>query len=385
MSTTRRSVLGMFGATAGVLATAGVAAGTTHGGESVPADLLPGGRLDRFVAGRAAADQFSGNILVARRGRAVLTRSHGLANLDVNAAMNQKTRLDLASITKSLTAVAVAQLAQRGAVGFHQPVGAYLDGFPADVAAATVHQLLTHTAGVGRPALTNQRPADEDTWDSVDDVWSGMSAYLRTLPTRFTPGSQYGYSNDGYFVLGAIVAAVSGQSYYDYVREHIFGPAGMTSSEFYTRPQVLADGGTIARGYATQPGGGRADATTMRGFPFVGGPFTGAYCTAGDLLRFATALHGGRLLDPGFTSVVTGGKQAIDPNNPPGGPQFYGYGHVETTIGGHRIVGHTGGGPGRANNIDVFPDSGWVVIVLSNYDTSVRPIVDLARQLVTRT
>jgi CubicO group peptidase (beta-lactamase class C family) len=377
MSTTRRSALGLFGA-AGLLATAGPSVAAPAGAAS--RDLLPGGRFDQFVAERAAADQFSGLVMLVHRGRPVLTRCHGLANKERNVPNTPDIRFDLASITKGLTAVALTQLVQQGAVAFHQPLGAYLDGFPADVSRATVHQLLTHTAGVGRPGLTNQRPADEDSWDSVDEVWQGMSAYLRTLPSRFTPGSQFSYSNDGYFVLGEIVATVSGLSFYDYVRQHVFTPTGMTRSDFATLPQATTDD-SIALGYATQPGGVRVDATTLPGFPYVGGPFTGAYCTARDLLRFATALHGATLLNPALTHLVTTGKQAVSPADLPQG-QFYGYGQVEAISGAHRIVGHSGGGPGRANNLDVFPDAGWVAIVLSNYDTSDRPIVDLARQLI---
>ncbi|MFF1610662.1 serine hydrolase [Amycolatopsis sp. NPDC058278] len=164
-----------------------------------------------------------------------------------------------------------------------------------------------------------------------------MSAYLRTLPLRFTPGSQFGYSNDGYFVLGAIVAAVSGLSFYDYIRQHVFARAGMTSSAFFAKPQIRADD-SIALGYATQPGGTRVDATTLPGFPYVGGPFTGGYCTARDLLRFAIALHGGGLLNPAFTNLATTGKQAVSPADLPQG-QFYGYGQVEAIAGAHRIVG----------------------------------------------
>jgi CubicO group peptidase (beta-lactamase class C family) len=368
----------MFGASAGLFAITRQGDAASSG--AVPRDLLPGGRFDRFVADRAAADQFSGIVMLVNRGRPVLTRCHGLANKERAVPITPDIRFDLASITKSLTAVALTQLVQNGAVAFHQPLGTYLDGYPADVAKATVHQLLTHTAGVGRPGLTNQRPADEDSWDSVDDVWQGMSAYLRTLPLRFMPGSQFGYSNDGYFVVGEIIATVSGLSFYDYVRQHVFAPARMNRSDFFTKPQTRADD-SIALGYATQPGGTRVDATTMPGYPFVGGPFTGAFCTARDLLSFATALHGGKLLNPAFTQVATAGKQAVSPTDQPRG-QFYGYGQVETIAGTHRIVGHSGGGPGRANNLDVYPDAGWTAIVLSNYDTSVRPIVDLTQQLV---
>lgn len=374
MRQSRRSALGLLGA-AGLLATARPASAAA----AVPHDLRP---LDRFVAERAAADQFSGTVLVAHRGRPVLTRSHGMASQGIpNRA---ETRFDLASVTKCFTAVAVGQLAQQGRVAFHEPLGTYLSGFPADIARVTVHQLLTHTAGAGRPGQTNQRPPGEDEWDSETELWQGMLAYLRTLPLRFTPGTQHSYSNDGYFLLGAVVAAVSGLSYYDYVRRHVFAPAGMTGTDFYTRPQVVADRG-IAHGYMTQPTGDRVDITTTKWLPYLGAPSHGAFSSAPDMLRFATALHGGRLLNRAFTSLVTSGKYPLGPADRPGPPpQLYGYGHVEAVAGDHRVVGHSGGAPGRANNLDVFPDTGWVVVVLSNYDTSVRPIVDLARQLVTR-
>lgn len=376
----RRSVLTLFG-TAGVLATTG-AATVAEGRTRVPRGLLPGGRFDDFVAERAAADQFSGTVLVAHHGRPVLTRSHGMADQARGVSNGPNTSIDLASMTKSFTAVALTRLAEQGAVSFHEPLGAYLDGFPAEVAAVTLHQLLTHTAGAGRPGLTNQRPPGEAAWASEEEVWQGMLAYLRTLPLRFTPGSRFGYSNDGYFLLGAVIAAVSGQSYYDYVRRQVFAPAGLTDTDFYTRQQVLADTG-VAHGYATQPAGGRVDVTPS--LPFIGSPYHGAFSSAPDVLRFANALHGNRLLGPAYTRLVTAGKHALSPSDRPaqaGHRQFYGYGHVEALAGEHRVVGHSGSGPGRATNLDVFPDSRWTVVVLSNYDTTIRPIVDLAQQLV---
>jgi hypothetical protein len=96
-------------------------------------------------------------------------------------------------------------------------------------------------------------------------------------------------------------------------------------------------------------------------------------------------LHGNKLLSPAFTRVVTGGKHAISQDDQPaqdGELQFYGYGHVEAVRADRRVVGHSGSGPGRATNLDVFPDSGWVVAVLTNHDTSVKSIVALGRQLV---
>jgi CubicO group peptidase (beta-lactamase class C family) len=345
--------------------------------------MVPGGRFDRFVAERAAAGQFSGTVLVAHRGKPVLTRSYGLADAARNVTNTTNTSFDLASMTKSFTAVAVAHLVQEDLLAFTDPVAAHLDGYPADVAAVTVHQLLTHTAGAGRPGVGNQRPPGEDDWNSEEDIWQGMSAYLRTLPLRFTPGTRFGYSNDGYFVLGEIVAAVSGLSYHDYVRRHVFAPAGLTDTDFYPRPAVVADRG-IAHGYATQPSGERVDITTTPLLSYIGSPYHGAFSSAPDLLRFANALHGNRLLRPAYTKVVTGGKHALSPaDRPPydGEHLFYGYGHIESVTANQHVIGHSGSGPGRATNLDVMTGSAWTVVVLTNHDTSIRPVVTLGRQL----
>lgn len=381
----RRSVLGLLGTVpVGLLITAG-AADAAGERSTTPRDLLPGGRFDRFVAERAAAGEFSGTVLVAHKGKPVLTRSHGMADESRGVANSTNTSFDLASMTKQFTGVSIARLAQDGKLAFHEQLGTYLDGFPADVAKVTIHQLLTHTSGAGRPSRTNERPPGEHEWDSEDDVWQGMLSYLRTLPLRFTPGTQWGYSNDGYFILGAIVAAVSGMSYYDYVRRHVFEQAGLTDTDFYTRPTVISDR-SIAHGYVSQPSGERRDITTTPFLPYIGSPYHGAFASAPDLLRFANALHGNKLLTPAFTRVVTGGKYPMDPADrsaEDGETQFYGYGHAEAMTTKLRVVGHSGSGPGRATNLDVFPDAGWAVVVLTNHDTSVAPIVALGRQLVT--
>jgi CubicO group peptidase (beta-lactamase class C family) len=135
------------------------------------------------------------------------------------------------------------------------------------------------------------------------------------------------------------------------------------------------------------PSGGRVDFTTSRYFGFVGGPADGAYSTAADLLGFAGALRAGRLLDPSFTALVTGGKVALSPADNPPEPdrnRFYGYGYRVSIVNDQYVFGHSGNGAGRATNVDVYPDLDWVAVVLSNYDTSVSPVVQLERQLISQ-
>lgn len=375
---TRRTVLGALGAASLAGTTLMVTPGTANAAQ--PKDLRA---LDRFVAGRAAQDAFSGTLLIAHRGHPVLVCSHGMANKDHSIPNRPDTVHWLASITKTFTALAIAQLAQQGRLAFHDTLGTHLDGFPTEVAnTVTIHQLLTHTSGVGRPAVGGGTPPGLE-WNSFDEVMDGTLALIRQTPAQFTPGTRYAYSNDGFFVLGAIVATVTGQSYFDYIRQHVFAPAGMTRTDFYSRPQVLADN-AIARPYWTQRDGTRADFATSPYAPYSTGPAGGAYSTVTDLLAFARALTAGKLLSPAFVDLITSGKHPLPPSQPPSHAEFYGYGYVNAILHNQRIVGHSGSGPGAANRLDIYPDLNWVCVVLSNYDTTITPIIELERTLITR-
>ncbi|GLW12681.1 serine hydrolase [Microtetraspora sp. NBRC 13810] len=381
---TRRTALGTLGAaslaTGFTWASPGFADSSRRRGPDK--DLLPGGAFDRFVAEQAAQDVFSGTVLLAHRDRPVLTRAYGMADQRQGVPNRPDTLFNLASVTKCFTGLAIAQLVVQGKVAFHEKLGTYLGGFPAEIADVTVQQLLTHTSGVGRPALGG---GIWPTWNSVEETVEGTLGIIRSTPLQFAPGTRFGYSNDGYWVLGAIVAQVSGGSYYDYVRRHVFAPAGMTRTDFLTRPQVLADP-DVARPYWTQPSGARVDFTTTPMFGFVGGPDGGAYSTAPDLLRFASALRAGRLLDPAYTELVTTAKVPVPPR--PGSPaterEFADYGFHDFVVAGQPIYGHPGSGPGVATNLDVHPGSDWVAIVLGNYDSGVKAIVQREREISTR-
>jgi CubicO group peptidase (beta-lactamase class C family) len=111
--------------------------------------LLPSGAYDRHLTAMAAQDQFSGTVLLAYADRPVLTRAFGWADKERGIPNQAGTLFNLESVTKIFTGVAVTQLAAQGKIDFHATLGGYLDGFSAQAAGVTVHQLLTHTAGLG--------------------------------------------------------------------------------------------------------------------------------------------------------------------------------------------------------------------------------------------
>lgn len=400
------------------MASAGIARGDASGavsggardgsfGREAPRELRPGGVFDRRLAEMAARDAFSGTVLLAHRGRTVLSRSYGFADRERSVHNGPDTIFGLGSITKLFTAIAVSQLVERGDVRYPEPLGAYLDGFPAEVAeSVTVHHLLTHTSGMGDHHSAEFWEVSRS-WDSAAEVMDGTMEIIRRAPLAFAPGADHTYSNSAYFTLGAIVEAVSGQPYHAYVREHVFGPAGMVDTDFYTRPEWRSNE-RIAHPYALQPSGGRRDTVDNR--VFIGGPPGGAFSTGPDLDAFARALWGGRLLSPALTALVTSGKYpmpgpkgspapgaagapgaggAAGPDGPRALQPFQAYGPIATIVNGQRAIGHGGGavGPevgGISTSFDTYQDLGWTVVILGNYDRlEYGPLLEVAREAIT--
>ncbi|MFD2764540.1 serine hydrolase domain-containing protein [Micromonospora eburnea] len=382
----RRSVLGLMSA----VPVAAMASPTrsASASASTASSLRPGGEFDRFVADLAAQDQFSGTVLLVNKNRTVLSRSYGMADKQKEIRNGPDTIYALASVTKMFTAVAILQLVQRGKVALTEKLGTYLDGFPADVAdKVTVHQLLTHTSGLGDYVQIDGFFDEAATWTSAEQVMDGTLGYVRRDTLRFAPGSAHGYSNSGYHLLGTIVAQVSGQSYFDYVRDHVFAAAGMPRSDFYTLPQWKSDK-RIAHPYVTQPSGQRTDA--VDGYTFIGSPATNAFASASDLVRFTRALQGRELLDSIHTELLISPKFPVPPPPPiPGAaplpPMFETYGPSWKLVGDRCTAGHIGASPGVTASVEWYPPTDWVAVKLSNYDAQASTRIDsLSRELILR-
>ncbi|MEW1724649.1 serine hydrolase domain-containing protein [Streptomyces sp. NPDC093109] len=369
--------------------------GKGSGSGGIPEALRPGGEFDRFVRQQAEAGTFSGSVLLAYRERTVLARSYGPADEARGLANGAGTLFALASVTKLFTATAIAQLAQAGRIFYEDTVGAHLDGFPRSVAdRVTVHHLLTHTSGLGDLFGIPGFWAAAETWSGHQEAMDSATDLIRGTEPEFTPGAGFGYSNSGYHVLGALVQQVSGLSYFDYIREHVFRPAGMTDTDFFTRDQWRTDP-RLAHPYAVRPSGERADIVGEK--VFVGSPAGDAFATGRDMARFAHALAGERLVGAAFTELTLGGKfppavtppgRAPLPTGPGSGPRamLQCYGPMRTLLNGQWGVGHSGGSPGQSTDVQMYPDSGWVSVILSNIDPpqgKMPPVVEKARALIT--
>jgi len=169
-------------------------------------------------------------------------------------------------------------------------------------------------------------------------------------------------------LLGVLIEKVSGQSYYDYVAEHVYKPAGMTLTASLPEDQVVP-GRSVGYTHMRPPGppagnGGPSEAwrPNTDTLPYRGTSAGGGYSTVEDLFRFASALENHKLLDAEHTKLLTTGK--VD--TPGGGKYAYGFG--DETIGGVRCFGHGGGAPGMNGDLKICLQSGYVIAVLANLD-----------------
>ena len=327
--------------------------------------------LAAIVKKLADADVFSGTVLLAKDGVAVYKGAFGHANKDFAVPNRVDTKFNLGSMNKMFTGVAIAQLAERGKLSFEDPLSKFVPDFPDKASAEKIKikHLLTHTAGLGGYFSEKWFESSRTLYRTVDDMMRRVKEDEKQL--LFEPGSRWQYSNTGMLVLGKVIEVASGQSYFDYIRDHITQPAGMANTGCYELDKVNPN---LAVGYDKQFGDS--------GFTYVnnvflhvlrGGPQGGCYSTAEDLLRFDVALRGNKLVGAEYV------KQLLAPRPDLNSPT-YGYGFQLNPQA--QIAGHGGGFPGISSNLDMFLSSGWTAIVMSNYGQGARPVQQAMREFV---
>ena len=306
--------------------------------------------IDR-AENRLAADEFSGAALVARNGDVLLERAWGLAVREAATPNSTETKFRIGSMNKMFTSVATLQLVEAGELALDEPIGTYLPDYPSEAVRSkvTIRHLLSHTGGTGDifgPQFDARRLELREHGDYVD--------LYGTRGPLFEPGSRFEYSNYGFVLLGAVIEAVTGRSYYDVVRENVFRRAGMTHTDSLPESQPVPD---RSSGYTRQSPAGRWLPNTDT-LPSRGTSAGGGYSTVGDLMRFGEALRLGKLISAASLTEATR-PQSAEP---------YGFGLQIRGEGALRSYGHGGGAPGMNGELRVFPKLGYVVAGLSNLD-----------------
>lgn len=311
------------------------------------------------ITGRLAArDAFAGSLIVVRGDRLLLARSYGLADPAAKTKITRDTPMFLASAGKMFTAVAVLQLVDAGKVELDAPLGKYLTDYPnKNMAKVTVRQLLTHRGGTGDIGILGlEDGANRARVKTIDDI-----VQLNGLrPPDFPPGSKEDYSNYGFILLGAVIERVTGISYYDYVAEHVFKPAGMKNASFPDH-QHLQD---VAVGYTSFYGAQTELVPNLDVLPQRGASAGGGVASANDMLKFFQALKVGRLLSSKTLKLAT----------TPGDTPWYGLGFVAQS-GERASWGHGGNSYGMDVALHTYAKNGTTFICMAARDSVCNRII----------
>ena len=314
------------------------------------------------------------SIAVSHCGKIVWQQGFGLADIENNVSMTPDTKLRIASISKTLTSVALGQLYQQQKLDLDAPIQQYVPSFPEKRAPITLRQLAGHLAGIrhyhGKEFLSNKA------YSSVSD---GLSIF-KNDPLVNTPGNDYSYSSYGWNLISAAIEQAGQQNFLDYMQTHIFLPAQMTD----TLPEYH---------HTLTPNRGRQyqvsdDRLSINNAPYVdnsykwaGGGFIG---TARDLIKFGTAVSSGKLMARDtFQLLITpqntrqgestyyglGWNTNMVKNQSAGVTKVWGDAFAQTvtsTFTQMPLVGHTGGATGGRSVFMMPPNNHWSIAVIVN-------------------
>lgn len=340
--------------------------------------------LDRFrehLRTDVAADDVGGitaGVMIGHR--LVWAEGFGWADRDRRIPAGVETIYRTGSISKPMTALVLAQLADRGVVELDDPVAEHLPeaaGFrdpPEGEVSITLRQLATHTSGLIRePELEGAAAGPIEEWERK---------VLESIPhTGFLapPGQEVSYSNIGFGTLGLTVSRAEGRSFMDQVEEGIFRPLGMASSYFVVPPEAE---GRLAVGYRNRPDGGiDAELPALehrgRGYKVPNG---GVYSTVGDMVRLMAAMSGHAAEEILSDSMR---KEVLRRQTPGDGDTGYGLGFsIRRLDSGPELVGHGGSVAGYTAYILFEPEQGVGVVLFRNYNSGATNLGGAARELV---
>jgi CubicO group peptidase (beta-lactamase class C family) len=231
-----------------------------------------------------AAQGWSGSVLVARAGEPVFVGGYGFADLDSDRANDGDTLFEVASLTKSFTAVAVVRLAQQKKLALDDALAVHVPGVPSHSRAITLRHLLAHTSGIPRANASG----------SGEELTHAMLAYLGDGPQR-APGARFEYWNGGYALLAGVLERASGKNYTELLESELFAPAGMSASGFTGDGDLGRE--HLAVGRAREGSDRRADEHPYGAYDFRYKGMGGLVTSARELFAFDRALAAGLLLD----------------------------------------------------------------------------------------
>jgi D-alanyl-D-alanine carboxypeptidase len=306
-------------------------------------------------------------VLVARGDTILFRAARGAANIETHAPLRPDSLFRIGSLTKQFTAAGLLLLVEAGRVRLEDPLSHYLPDYPGGDR-ITLLQLLNHSSGV---ANFNGMPGYLDGASRRDMRTAQLIGLFRDAPPDFAPGSSWAYSNSNYVLIGAVIEAVTGETWHAYLERVLFRPLGMRHTGYGHDPRVAA---RLVQGYTHD--GDRI--VPMRAMSMTQPHAAGALVSnVDDLLRWNRAFHEGRVLrSAAYRRMITPVGPAADP------AINYGFGLYRARVRTNDALRHGGHIFGFTSSLTYLPGPDITVVVLENDDAPTGP--DDADTLVRR-
>lgn len=309
-------------------------------------------KFEKFAKDRMAMDRAPGLSIGFLKGDDIWSEGFGYSDLENMVPAKPESAYRLASLTKTITAISVLQLVEAGKVDLDAEVQTYVPYFPRKKWPVTVRLLLGHLGGI-----SHYKNYDMEGRIKVHKNTKEALAIFQDFDLVAEPGTKYNYSSYGYNLLGAVIEGASGQSYGDYIREHVFEPLGMSESRLDDPSDLISN---RVRGYRLVKGEIKNSEYVDVSSRFAGG---GTRSTVVDLLKYAQGIIEGKLLKAEtwkqmFTSMATKGGLFTG----------YGMGWGVRPWRGHFQVSHSGSQPETMTYLLIFPLENFAIAAASNLE-----------------
>lgn len=332
--------------------------------EMVAAELAQTDQIDAYIAREMKTRHIPGvAIAVIEKGKVILKKAYGVANLETDAPVKTGSIFRLASLTKQFTGAAIMMLVEEGKVRLDDPIGSYINQAAGSWANITIRHLLTHTSGIMPGAIVRVDASGKLTTRQgtpLHDITAKRALeVIAQEPLLFPAGEEAMYCDAGYFLLGLIIEKACGQSYRDFMQKRFFEPLRMTDSRILDQWMIVKNSVPV---YTIRDG---QLAPWRRDWQYEVNSFAGICSTVEDLAKWDSALLDGTLLKKTSLDLMwtpaklNNGAEALVFGSP------YGFGWMLGDYRGYRVMEH-GGASGT--HILRFRDDGLTVIVLTNLD-----------------
>ena len=303
-------------------------------------------QVDAYVKPYTDIGGFNGTVLIAKKGKVLLSKGYGMANYELDVPNTPQTKFHLASVSKSFTAAAILMLEERGLLNVNDSLKKFIPDYP-NGDKITVHHLLTHTSGI---ANVNNLP-DYDAKSRFPQTPASLVEMFKNTPLIMQPGERYNYSNSNYNLLAYIIEKVSGKTYGEFLKENIFQPLAMKDTGHDGQAETLLKNrasGYVPVGVSELENAPYLDWTSKTGNGSL-------YSTVEDLYKWDRALYTERLLKkPTLERMFTAHIEGV------------GYGWFISKRLNRRAIRMSGRSPGFSAELQRYVDEDICVIVLGN-------------------